>query len=512
MGKLKYIRLILLAIIVSCPLQNLLPQEKQNGGKRIVEILHSNLMLSQGDFRRLVGEVSLRHKEMYMTCDSAHYFEKTRVVKAYSNIHIQKGDTLHIYGEYLLYNSDNEMAELEENVLLIDRDTKLYTDHIYYDMANEVAKYNTGGRILNKENTLTSISGIYYSETEIFNFKDSVKLVNPDYTMYSDTLVYDTKNETAYFFGPSEIFGDSLYAKCEEGWYDTKNKVSLLRKNALIDNEEQVISGDSLFYDDEAGFGSAFYNVTINDRTRDIILKGNRSWYYSDPEEFMITDSAQFIQASEDDYLYMHADSLWSVTTPGQLDASDKQLLRAWYGVRIFSNDLQGKCDSLVYSTTDSIVRLYDSPVLWADQNQLMADSILLFIKNDVIDRMELYGSAYVIEKIDTTRFNQIRGSVLTGYFRENEIYRIQVRGNAENIYYAVDEGKLVGVNQGTCATMDIYLQEGKITDIYMFQGPDGSLDPPLLKSPFERRYDSFSWLNNIRPKNRFDIFRETKE
>ena len=253
MGKLKSIRLILLAIIVSCPLQNLLPQEKQNGGKRIVEILHSNLMLSQGDFRRLVGEVSLKHKEMYMTCDSAHYFEKTRVVKAYSNIHIQKGDTLHIYGEYLLYNSDNEMAELEENVLLIDRDTKLYTDHIYYDMANEVAKYNTGGRILNKENTLTSISGIYYSETEIFNFKDSVKLVNPDYTMYSDTLVYDTKNETAYFFGPSEIFGDSLYAKCEEGWYDTKNKVSLLRKNALIDNEEQVISGDSLFYDDEAG-------------------------------------------------------------------------------------------------------------------------------------------------------------------------------------------------------------------------------------------------------------------
>lgn len=512
MAKLNLIRLFLIIIVLAWPTQDILPQVKQDSGKRIVEILHSNLMLSQGDFRRLVGEVRLRHKEMYMSCDSAHYFEKTRVVKAYSNIHIQKGDTLHIYGEYLLYNSDNEIAELEDNVLLIDRDTRLYTDHIYYDMANEVANYNTGGKILNKENTLTSIKGTYFSETEIFNFKDSVKLVNPDYTMYSDTLVYDTKTEIAYFFGPSEIFGDSLYVKCEMGWHDTRNSVSLLRKNAMIDNEKQVISGDSLFYDDEAGFGTAYYNVTINDRTRDIILEGNKAWYHREPEEFLITDSAQFVQTSEDDFLYLHADSLWSVTTPGETIEEDNQLLRAWYGVRIFSNDLQGKCDSLVYSTSDSIVRLYDSPVLWSDQNQLMADSIHLYIENDVIDRMELFGSAYVIEKIDTTRFNQIRGTVLTGYFRENEIYRIQVKGNAENIYYAVDEGKLVGVNQGTCATMDIYLEDGKITDIYMFQQPDGSLDPPLHRSPIERRYDTFRWLDNVRPKNRFDIFRKTMD
>lgn len=510
MAELKLIRFIAFAFLISFPFQTGKPQEKKESGKRIVEILNSNMMLSQDDFRRLIGDVRLRHKEMYMICDSAHYYEKTRIVKAYSNIHIHKGDTLHIYGDYLLYNSDTEQAELEDNVLLIDRETKLYTDHIYYDMVNEVARYNTGGRILNNENVLTSIIGIYYSEPEIFHFKDSVKLVDPDYTMYSDTLVYNSKTETAFFLGPSEIFGDSLYAKCEKGWYDTKNKVSLLRQNAMIDNEKQVISGDSLYYEDERGYGSAYYNVTINDRTRDIIIKGNKSWYHREPEDFMVTDSAQFIQASEDDFLYLHADTLWSVERGDS--TGDNQLLRAWYGVRIFSNNLQAKCDSLSYSSTDSIVRLYDSPVLWSDQNQLMADSIFLFIRNDEIDRMELYGSAFVIEKVDTTRFNQIRGTILTGYFRDNEIYRIQVKGNAENIYYAVDEGTLVGVNQGTCASMDIYLQEGKIKDIYMFQGPDGSLDPPLLKPAADRRYDTFRWLVNLRPKNRTDIFRRVEE
>lgn len=507
MDELRLIRLLFICIILSLPGHISAQQDKKESGRRIVEILNSDKMFSQGDFRRLIGDVRLRHKEMYLDCDSAHYYERTRIVKAYSNIHIHKGDSLKIYGQYLVYNSDSEIAELHDSVLMIDKQTKLYTDHVVYDMANEIARYNTGGRILNKENVLTSLIGIYYSKTEMFQFKDSVELVNPDYVMKSDTLVYNTVSETAFFIGPSEIFGDSLYARCEDGWYDTKSKISLLKKNAMIDNEKQVISGDSLYYDDQKGYGAAFYNVTINDRKREIIIKGNKAWYHRDPEEFMVTDSAQYIQASEDDFLYLHADTLKSVTVSDS--TGDYKLVRAWYGVRIFSNDLQGKSDSLAYSFADSTIRMYYEPVLWSEQNQMMADSIFLFTNDGRMEKMELYNSSYVIERVDTTRFNQIRGTNLTGFFRDNEIYKITVKGNAENIYYAVDEEKLVGVNQGTCSTMDIYLKDGRISDIYMFQSPEGSLDPPLLKPSSERKLDNFRWLGSIRPKNRFDIFRK---
>lgn len=277
--------------------------------------------------------------------------------------------------------------------------------------------------------------------------------------------------------------------------------------NALIDNEEQVISGDSLYYEETTGYGTAFYDVTITDHTRDIIIKGNKTWYHRDPEEFMVTDSAQFILKTDDGFLYVHADTLWSYTISDSINSYKS--LKAWYGVRIFSDDLQAKCDSLSYSAADSIVKMYNSPILWADANQLVGDSIFLYTNGESIDRMELFNSAFIVEKVDTLRFNQIRGKNLIGYFKENEIYRIDVKGNAENIYYAVEDQEIFGVNQGTCAYMNIYLKDGKIGDIYMFQNPDGALDPPLLRSGAERRFDTFKWYDYLRPRNRYDIFKK---
>lgn len=522
---------ILLALLL--PSQFLSGQETDRAEKRIVTILHSDIGFGEGGTRTLTGNVRLKHKEMFMNCDSAILTENSTIVKAFGNIHIFRGDTLHLYGEYLYYNSQSEQAEVKDSVLLIDRDTKLYTNHIYYDLINETATYNTGGKIVNEDNVLTSITGIYYSIPETAHFKDSVKLVNPEYTITSDTLIYNTVTETAFFHGESEIFGDSLYARCEDGWYDTRQEISVLKKNARIDNKKQIITGESLFYDELAGYGTAFQDVTIADQTRDVVIKGNSAWYTRNPEDFLITDSAQFIQTSEDEFLYLHADTLWSaaasetlspeedadtilspqtpdsIVSPEISDTNDEnRIMRAWYGVRIFGNSLQAICDSLSYRSADSIVKLYKSPAIWSDNNQLTADSIFMFITGETVGRIELYNNAFIIEQVDNVRFNQIKGTNLTGYFRDNTIYKIEVKGNAENIYYLVDEGRLVGVNQGTCASIDIYLSDGKITDIYMFQSPDGTLDPPLQKSDSERRYDSFKWLEEVRPKNRFDIFR----
>jgi lipopolysaccharide export system protein LptA len=478
------------------------PQDKKR-----IEILHSDLMVIQGDMRRLLGDVRFMHNETYMTCDSAHFFPVKNLIEAYSKVHIYKGDTVHLYGEYLLYDSDTEYALVRDSVILIDNETTLYTDLIEYDMINETATYTTGGRILNQDNVLTSIIGIYYTETEIFNFKDSVELVNPDYTMYSDTLEYNTITEVAYFLGPSQIIGDSIDARCNRGWYDTKNEISLLMDEAYIDNKVQIVTGDSLYYESERGYGTANHDVTIRDTEQEIIVKGNESWYYKEPERFMITDSAQFIQVNEDDYLFLHADTLRSHTV--QDSTMDYRLVRAFYGCRIYSEDLQAKCDSLSYSFRDSVIRLYYNPVIWSGANQLFADSMALFTKNKEMHKMELYNNAFVIEEVDSSRYNQLKGKNLTGYFRENKLYKIEIRGNSEKIYFAIEEDELVGVDQSTCVNMDIYLEDGKIKELYMLDNPEGTLDPPLHTMPSLKRLENFQWFEAIRPKNRFDIFRK---
>jgi len=504
---MKVIRFLWLISLFILPHTLLTAQEAEKTGKKKIEILHADLMANQGEMRRLLGNVRFRHKESYMNCDSAHYYPGQNLVEAYSRVHIFKGDTLHLYGDYLLYDSEAEFAYVTDSVIMIDNETTLYTDQVEYDMIKETATYTTGGRIINQDNVLTSIIGIYFTETEIFNFKDSVKLVNPDYTMYSDTLQYNTVNEFAYFLGPSEVIGDSIYVKCNRGWYDTRNEVSLLLDDAYIDNEVQVVTGDSLYYERENGYGTAYYNVTITDQEQDIIVKGNESWYYQDPERFMMTDSAQFIQINGDDYLYLHADTLRSVTRSDSV--MDYRLVRAFYGCRIFSNDLQAKCDSLAYSFRDSVIRLYYEPVLWAESNQLFADSMALVTKNKEMYKMELYNNSFVIEEVDSTRYNQLKGKDLYGYFRENKLYKIEIRGNSEKIYFAIEEDELVGVDHSTCVNMDIYIEDGKIQEIYMLDSPEGTLDPPLYKIPSLRRLENFQWFEAIRPKNRFDIFRE---
>jgi lipopolysaccharide export system protein LptA len=301
--------------------------------------------------------------------------------------------------------------------------------------------------------------------------------------------------------------GDSIYLYCEKGWYDTKNNITRIWKNAVIDNKSQVITGDSIYYDDNIGYGQSFGNISITDTTNSIIVKGNYAWYYKKPERFLVTDSAMFIQVSDNDSLFLHGDTISAITVT---DSAGKEfrLMRAFYGCRVFSKDLQAKCDSLSYSFQDSVIRLYHQPVLWSEENQLTSDTMAIYTKNRQADRMELYYSAFVTSQVDSLRFNQIKGRTLTGHFKNNELCRINIEGNGESIYYLVDGENLVGKNSTRCASIEIIVDKGKIQEIYERQSPEGVIDPPSNSPNANNRLEGFSWLDAIRPKKVIDIFK----
>jgi lipopolysaccharide assembly outer membrane protein LptD (OstA) len=331
--------------IIICTILVLLPAivfgqsaDKNSRSKKKIEIIHSD-RLSQDqtlgdDFRKLIGNDTLKHNDVFMYCDSAYVYQNTRRVRAFGRVHINQGDTLNLYGNYLFYDGTEEKAIVEGNVELIDKKTHLYTKALNYDVKNKIASYSDSGKIINADNTLTSITGIYNATSKMFHFKDSVRIVNPDYIMTADTMDYNTESETAYFTGPTEVNGDSIYIYCEKGWYDTKKDIARIWKNAVINNRQQIIHGDSLFFDNNSGFGQAFRNISIADTTNDIIVKGNYAWYYKKPERFMVSDRAEFIQISESDSLFLHADTISAVTVYDTSGASFR-LMRAYYKCRI---------------------------------------------------------------------------------------------------------------------------------------------------------------------------------
>lgn len=503
-----------LCIIVFLTVQNVINAQNSppvKKGVKKIEILNADLLRfskTERDLQILTGNVRLKHNDALMNCDSAYYYQKLNQVKAFSKIHIEQGDTLDLFGDYLFYDGKTEFGQVDGNVELIDKETHLYTNSVFYDFKVDIAQYKDHGRITNGENTLTSIIGIYYISKDMFHFKDSVKVVNPDYVMTADTMDYNTESKTAFFTGPSEMKGDSIYLYCEKGWYDTSNNTTSIWKNAVIDNKSQIVHGDSLFYDDNTGYGQSFGNVTIADTTYNIIVKGDYAWYYKMPERFMVTDSAMFIQINNNDSLFLHADTITAVTISNTA-AAGYRLMRAFYNCRVFSEDVQAKCDSLSYSFQDSVIRLYKYPVLWSEENQLTSDSMAIFTKNRQADRMELYNSAFITSQVDTMRFNQIKGRSLIGYFRDNKLYRININGNGESLYYIVENDGVAGVNKGKCSDIDIFVENGKIKEIYQNQSPEGVIDPPSLKDNL--RLTGFGWLDTIRPKKISDIFLKEK-
>jgi lipopolysaccharide export system protein LptA len=504
----RYSLCVILLLLVMDPLYAQNPPPSKKGVKKI-EILNADLLRfskTDRDLQILTGNVRLKHNDAIMTCDSAYYYQKLNQVKAYSKIHIEQGDTLDLMGDYLLYDGKTEFAQVDGNVELIDKETHLFANSVTYDFNVDIARYNDHGRIINGENTLTSIIGIYYVSQDLFHFKDSVKVVNPDYVMTADTMDYNTDSETAFFTGPSEMKGDSLYLKCERGWYDTKNNTTSIWKNAVIDNKKQIVHGDSLYYDDNTGYGEAYRNISIVDTSYSIIVKGNYAWYYKLPERFLVTDSAMFIQIDNSDSLFLHADTIKAITVSDTL-TKGYRLMKAFYNCRIFSEKIQAKCDSLSYSFQDSVIRLYRYPVLWSEENQLTSESMAIFTKNKKADRMELYNSAFITSEVDTMRFNQIKGRSLIGYFRDNELYRININGNGETLYYLLENNEIVGVNKGKCSDIDIFIENGDIKEIYQNKSPEGVIDPPAKID--SQRLTGFKWLDVIRPKKITDIFKK---
>ncbi len=475
-------------------------QQKESRDKKKIELLYCDVLLIDKelnkDLQRLLGNVALRHNDIIMTCDSAYLYSEANQVKAYGNVKINQADTLFLTGNYLYYDGNEEKAFIQENVELRDKETQLFTSVINYDSKTKTAYYTVPGKIINGDNILTSHNGIYYASDKTFHFKDSVKIVNPDYTMLADTLEYNSETGTAYFRGPTTIEGDSLFMYCERGWYDTQNDLTSVWGNPLIDNRQNTIRGDSLFYNRKTGYGEAYRNISITDTSNNIIVCGNYAWYYKNPERFMVTDRALFIQVSEEDSLFLHADTLKAVTIFNPDDSSSYRLLRAYYTCKVFSTDLQSLCDSLAYSFRDSVIHMYKNPIIWSEENQMTADSVSVLTKNRKADRLELYNSVFVASQIDSIRFNQMKGRKLTGFFRENKLYRILIEGNGETIYYLIDKNELIGVNHARSASIEIIVENKKITEITELHNPEGTLDPPGMNPPEVNEKYNFVTIN----------------
>lgn len=475
-----------------------------------IEVINANTLeydeIKSDKIRRLIGNVIFRHDSVYLYCDSAYSYVETNSIDAFSNVHIVQGDTFHLYCDTLKYNGDTKKGQLFNNIRLKDQEMLLTTQRMNYDMNKNLAYYFGGGKIVDSENILTSKIGHYYSNTKTFFFKDSVVLINPDYIMTSDTLQYNTTNEIAYFFGPTTITSEENIIYCENGWYDTKNELSQFNKNSVFENEEQQLKGDSLFYNRKTGFGQSFKNITLIDTTKDMIIYGDYAEYHRKNDSTFVVGNSLLINIIDDDSLFLHADTLMSVFD----SIRNNHDLFAFHHVKFYKSDIQGACDSLVYSFSDSTMKFYKDPVLWSEESQLTADFITLGMRNNAIHTINMYNAAFIISQDTTDKFNQIKGKNMYGNFKDNKLFKMTVKGNGQSVYYAKEEDKYTGVNKSECTDMLLLFNENKADKITFITKPNAVFYPINLIEQSELLLKGFIWLGKLRPQNKEDVFKHT--
>ena len=235
-------------------------------------------------------------------------------------------------------------------------------------------------------------------------------------------------------------------------------------------------------------------------------------------EPVSVTEPAEVTNPQSPDSLTVPTDSL---TVPGDslhvptdslsMAPKDSTKISFIYGIRnvkVFRNDMQVACDSRAYTDLDSLIRLYENPIVWNEiKRQYSADSITVIVKNRSIDRASLMSNAFIIVQEDTLSYDQIRGTEMMAYFDSTgALRRFDSMGGASGVFYIEENGSLATVNKFESKMLTATLKDGNIQDLNYFDAVKTDAYPVVQMKKDEKILKGFDWQPDKRPKGPEDI------
>ena len=201
---------------------------------------------------------------------------------------------------------------------------------------------------------------------------------------------------------------------------------------------------------------------------------------------------------------YIHADTLFTeeiaFTDSARMDSTYRRV-RAHHGVRVYRDDAQMICDSMVYLGSDSTMHLYINPICWSDNQQISADSMTVFIVDDVVEHMVGNGNALCIMEDSLDYFNQMSGKEVTAYMKDGEVDYVDMSGNALTVYYAKEDGgDYVGLNTTESSFIRMYVENRQIHRIRFTKETTGILYPMDQIPEGTEKLSTFFWADDVRP------------
>lgn len=466
------------------------------------------------EYQVLIGNVQFRKGDMFMFCDSAHFYEASSSLNAFGNVRMEQGDTLFVYADELDYNGADELATFYGDdinpVRLINKDVELETYTFYYDIASNIGYYDNEGKITDAENQLTSSYGQYSPDTKDAEFREHVVLNDieeKDFRMTTETLLYNTGTHIARIISPTTIVTDSATVYSSNGIYNTDMGFSELFDRSLIVTEGgSTLTGDTIYYDQKAGFGEAFGNMVLTDSVRQTMLEGNYGCYFEKQDSAFATNRARILEYSKGDTLYMHGDTIRSYV----LHDDSTHVMTAYPRVRFWRVDIQGLCDSLSFMERDSTLYMHRHPIVWNEARQIFGNVIYVHFNDSTVDWAKLPEFGFTAEHVGEEFYNQLSGKEMLATFVDGNMRRLDVSGNVEVVLLPEESDSTINkiVNsESSFLTADFSAGPMQVERIKMWPDVTGTATPLYLAKKSIFYLSNFQWYEALRPKDKDDIF-----
>lgn len=414
------------------------------------------------------------------------------------------------------YYTDLKDVYFKYHVELKDPAYSITTDSLLYNTETETTRFIARTVIVDSNGRVIETSEGYYSQ----------KTGKADFG--SRPTVTDKKAKTK-ITANHMVFDDSTHTSLAEGnvvYIDSTNNTTMLAGRMLRNNQTDAVLAtnkplliikqdkDSIFITADTLFSARLSDLHRNKDT----AKAADSLQRRDSAGKADTLALKDLKPKKDSLLIkdlkIRKDSLVYDTIKGRkvisLNEKDStnRYFEAYRHVRIFSDSLQAVSDSLFYSFRDSTFKLFQHPVIWSKESQITGDTVYLFTKNKKADKMKVFEHSLLVNKSGPEIFNQISSTRLDAWFKDGAMDSARAKGYVECIYFIQDEDSAYsGINESKADMLDIYFEKDTLKRVVFRSDVTGTLWPIRQKDPKTMRLPKFIWLDEKRPKTKFELF-----
>lgn len=501
--------------------------------------------------------------------DLLNYNGNTRLALLTNNVRLVDG-TATLTTNFLTYNMGTRIGTYTGGGQIVNAADTVISKNGYYFANSDDAYFrydvvvNTPD-VLIKTDTLrynsTSKISYFYGPTNIYGKKDSTNLYteNGNYNTVTEQARFGKRN--LYTQGSKFLRGDSLFydgkaglgrainritfvdtvqkimLKGDLGTYRESDESTLVTRNAYVvmTTESDSAGVDSIYMTADTLYTRVipmkeFKGVNRPDFKKDSELeapaeRGGDNGRAENPGADAVQPEAPGRRDRKSDRGVAEqvkgntvpkdttktaADTTRMAVTPADSlanDTSRTRIVMAYRNVKLFKSDLQARADSIFFGYADSTLRCFRNPMIWAEGSQLSGDTVYLQLKDRKLDNMLLQRNAFIVNtELDSSKFNQVKGKFITGHFNDNKLQRMYVDGNAQSVYYTVEDSAYSGMNSMVSSRMRVNFSDNKIEAITSIRQPEGTYYPMEQIPEDGEILDGFIWKPKDRPKSKEEI------